>query len=124
MITVLLDTNCLLIPHQHGIDVFAEIERLVPEEHKVVTLSTVITELEGLVDSSHDGVSAKVGLKLAKEKGVEVIPSEGPVDDALVGFARAQRAIVCTNDAALRARIAKAGAQTMVMRGRKRLLRS
>jgi len=121
MTVVLLDTNCLMMPHQHGVDVFAEIERLVPEAHTVATLSTVLSELKDIVSSSQDGVAAKVGLVLLADRGVSVIPSTGPVDDALVAYAVRERAFVCTNDRGLRSRLKVAGVKVIAMRGRNRL---
>jgi rRNA-processing protein FCF1 len=115
---VLLDTNSLLLPHQHRIDVFAEIERLVLEEHTVATLSTVVDELRGLVGSSRDGVAANVGLQLIREKGVGVIPAEGDVDDSILDYAERNDVLVCTNDHELKSRLRAAGIEVLCMRGK------
>lgn len=120
---VLLDTNLLLVPHQFGVDVFSEVERLVPEEHEVVTLSNVIEELRNLVDSSKDGVAAGVGLQLVQDKGVRIIPSTGVVDDCIIEYASGNDVVVGTNDRQLKGRLRSVGVQVLCMRGRDHLAR-
>ena len=123
MTVVLLDTNMLLAPHQHGVDIFSEIERLVREKHEISTLSTVIAELKGLSAStkSEDGIAANVGLRLITEKAVGVIPSHGPVDDAIVEYAAQNKAIVCTNDRELKSRLREKELIILSMRGKNHL---
>ena len=122
---VLLDTNALLIPHQHRVDLFSEIERIVTEKHEVATLSTVVDELRGLASSTtkDDGAAARVGLRLLQEKKVSIIPSECPVDDAIVLYASQHKAIVCTNDGELKKRLKAACLETLSMRGKNHLER-
>jgi uncharacterized protein len=122
---VLLDTNALLLPHQFGIDIFSEIGRLVPEKHDIFTLRTVVDELVGIAKSSttDDGVAARVGLMLLKDKGVGILPSQGTVDDAIVDFAINERAIVCTNDVGIRNKLKESGLKVLCMRGKKRMAR-
>jgi len=122
MITVLLDTNALLLPHQHGVDVFSEIDRLITETHETITLSTVAGELKALADSaSEDGVAANVGLRLLEGKKVKMVPSSGPVDDAIVEYAASKNAVVCTNDRDLKRRLKARGVRTIAMRGKTHL---
>lgn len=122
MTVVLLDTNMLLLPHKHRIDVFSEIERLITGEHEVATLSTVVDELKEIArENNDDGIAAKVGLRLLTDKKVRVITSKGPVDDALVEYAQKDRATVCTNDRELKARLKKAGIRRVFMRGKTHL---
>ena len=105
MKTIVLDTNFLLLPDQYGIDVFSELERLVPEG-RLATLSNVISELEAISRSnSKDGSAAKVALMLLEKKNVEVIPAEGLVDDAIVEYAAKSGAIIATNDKGLKNRL-------------------
>jgi len=122
MITVLLDTNALLMPHQHGVDVFAEIDRIIDEIHEIITLSTVVEELKGLsCSSSDDGAAARVGLRLLKEKTLRLVPSSGDVDDAIVEYAEKNNAVVCTNDKALKRRLKVRGVRTISLRGQTHL---
>ena len=118
---VLLDTNLLLLPHRHKVDVFAEIERLMIGKHTVCTFSTVLDELKALVDSTEDGVAAKVGLELVGGRGVEVIPSSGDVDSAILEYAKNHDVIVATNDRELKRKLKEVGVKVIYMRGRSHL---
>jgi uncharacterized protein len=121
---VLLDTNALLLPHQRRIDIFSEIDRTIIESHEVATLSTVVDELKALATpSTKDGVAANVGLRLLEMKKVRIIPSEGPVDDAIVAYAKRDGVIVCTNDKELKRRLRKNRVTLLVMRGMNHLER-
>jgi rRNA-processing protein FCF1 len=96
-VKVLVDTNGLMVPAQHGIDVFEELKRLGYDE--CVVPSAVIDELEALKSRlrGSDLAALKVALAaLAKETGSAVF----------------------TNDAALRKRLKKEGAKTIFMRSR------
>ncbi len=122
MTVVLLDTNMLLAPHQHGVDVLSEIMRILPGA-RVATLSSVVLELKGIaLGSSDDAVAARVGLRLIEDRGLEVLPSGGLADDGLL-----ERAVggcmVATNDGGLKARLQKAGAGVVTMRGKNHLAR-
>lgn len=119
---VLLDTNALLLPHKHKVDIFSEVGRIIPEKIEIVTLSTVVEELKGIAKSaSDDGAAAKVGLKLIEDKNVRIIPSSGPVDDAIVVVAKQQEAVVCTNDKDLKRRLKAKGVRIISPRGKTHL---
>jgi len=121
---VLLDTNFLLVPHQHKVDVFSEIERLVPETHTLATLATVVEELKGLSGTStKDKVAAKVALALIKHKGIRVLPAEGEADDSILEFAKANETLVATNDRELKRRLKPYVSGAICMRGRSHLER-
>jgi rRNA-processing protein FCF1 len=116
---VLLDTNALLLPHQHRVDVFAEIARILSEPHELVTMSGVLEELGRLAGpGSKDGVAAKVALALVAERGLRVIPSEGHVDRAIIEYACENKAYVCTNDGELRSKLRRNGVRVLSMRGK------
>ncbi|MFH0861485.1 MAG: hypothetical protein V1875_00505 [Candidatus Altiarchaeota archaeon] len=118
MTTVLLDTNALLMPHQNGVDVFSEIDRILAETHEVVTLSTVVEELKGLSgSSSEDGAAARIGLKLLLEKKIRIVPATGEVDDAIVEYSGKNNVVVCTNDKVLKRRLKSRGVRTICLRG-------
>jgi len=122
MTDVVLDTNFLLVPHQHGVDIFSEIARVIGPEHRIVTLSTVVGELTGLQKSkSSDGAAAKVALKLIGERDVPVIEASGDADDSILEYAKANAAIVGTNDRGLRNRLKEEGVKVVFMRGKTHL---
>jgi uncharacterized protein len=121
---VLLDTNFLLVPHQFKVDIFSEIERLVPETHTLATLSTVVEELNGLAGTStRDKVAAKVALALIGHRGIMVLPAEGEADESIIEFAKANETLVATNDRDLKRRLKPYVKGAICMRGRSHLER-
>ena len=123
---VLLDSNLLFLPHRQKIDVFSEIQDIVPETHEIVTLSTVVSELERLKEmKSEDGVAARIGLELLRRNNVRVIEAEGQADESIIKFALENKrdVIVCTNDVRLKNQLNKKGIQLILMRSKNHLVR-
>ena len=121
---VLLDTNFLLLPHTHKIDIFSDIKILVPQKHRLFTLSCVVDELEGIgAGAGGDATAAKVAQALIGDRGVEVVEAAGVCDDALVEYATSNEGtIVATNDRELKKRLKDAGVKTICLRGKNRLM--
>ena len=70
----------LLLPHKQKIDIFSEIERLVPESHETVTFSSVVDELTRISKTrGEDSIAARVGLLLLKEKKSKIIETRQSV---------------------------------------------
>ena len=113
---VLVDTNGLMVPVQHGIDVMEELRRLGYDE--CVVPSAVRDELESLKTKlkGSDRVALAVALELAKRCDIAEAP--GSADDVLARLAKEMGAPVFTNDAALRKRLKKEGVKTIFMRSR------
>jgi len=122
MKTIILDTNFLTIPYQFGVDIFEEIDRIVTEEHEIVTLDGVIRELKHLTkEKSKDSVAAKVGLELIKKKNVKIIETqEKTVDDAIVELSTSET-LVATNDKGLTQRLKGKNVKIIYLRGKNRL---
>lgn len=118
---ILLDTNILLLPHSQKIDVFSEIERIIPEKHGLYTLSTIVEELESITGACRDAISARVALKLIEEKNVKILDSQGHPDDALLKLAVGEDYLVATNDRGLKKRLKNNGKPMICMRGKNRL---
>ncbi|MBD3262553.1 MAG: hypothetical protein GF334_12945, partial [Candidatus Altiarchaeales archaeon] len=75
---ILLDTNLLLLPQTHKIDVFQEIEHLHPGKTKFFIPQSVYLELKRLAsEKGRRGRAAKVGLALIGEKETQVIEDSG-----------------------------------------------
>jgi rRNA-processing protein FCF1 len=118
-VKVLVDTNGLMVPAQHGIDVIAELRALGYDEP--VVPSAVADELEALKTKlrGNDRAALAVALRLAGQ--CEAVDAPGPADDVLVRLAKEMRAPVFTNDAALRRRLKEEGLRAIFMRGRQKL---
>ena len=108
MRTLVLDTNFLLLPFQFKIDIFRELDHVVAEPFRLIIPSGVVSELNGISKRvGKSGAAARLALKLveANKKIVEVVETDSPVDDWVFTYAKANKAIACTNDAGLKARL-------------------
>lgn len=116
---VLLDTNGLMVPGQHGIDVFEELRRLGYDECLVP--SAVRDEIVSLGEKvrGKDRVALSIAAGLLDR--CEVIEAPGSADDVLAALARSMSVPVFTNDVALRKRLKKEGVKTIFMRSRHKL---
>jgi len=120
---IILDTNFLLLPAEFGLDIYSELERLIPQKHGLVTLPCVRAELENLAGKNK---KLKLALSMMASKGVRIKhfsmgsiqePKETPsarfkkagglkgsdlCDQAVLSFAAANNAVVCTLDRKLK----------------------
>ncbi|RLI92644.1 MAG: nucleotide-binding protein [Candidatus Altiarchaeales archaeon] len=121
---ILIDTNFFLIPYQHKIDIFQEISRLIDEKYSIVTLSSVLRELESIEEGSmgRDGIAARIALRLIREKRIEVIDSDHAGDKSIIEFAKNNKnVIVCTNDKKLKKKLRQLGVGIIDMRDKSHL---
>ena len=116
-----LDTNFLLVPFQFGVDVKAELDRILGFEYELCITDGVLRELMLLSrEKGKDGRAANASLELAKS--LSIIPSDGAVDDALLALA-SKETIICTNDKVLKEKIKRKGAPLIYLRQKKYLTR-
>jgi rRNA-processing protein FCF1 len=117
---VALDTNILLVPFQFGVDIFEEIQRLVPGA-RLVVLKGTLRELDKI---ANQGTKEKkwVALvkKLLEKHHVEILPKDGPVDRKLAELAKSG-VIIATNDRELKNKVWSAGGKVISLREKNRL---
>ncbi len=112
---VVLDTNMLLVPLQFGVDVFDEIQRLVPGAEMAVVRGT-LDELERIASrGGRDARYARLARRMVDLKGLTVLEVGGPVDPALVSLAK-EGAIIATNDRILKKKVWVAGGRVIALR--------
>jgi rRNA-processing protein FCF1 len=116
---VVLDTNFIMIPFQFGVDIKAELDRILGFSYELCTLESVLKELEGISkEKSKDGRAAAASLEMKKD--LTIIPAEGSADDALLALA-SKDTIICTNDKVLKEKIKRKGAPLIYLRQKKYL---
>ncbi|MCX6695825.1 MAG: nucleotide-binding protein [Candidatus Altiarchaeota archaeon] len=123
---VLVDTNFLFLPCSNKVDFFSEMPSVIPEVHEIVTLSTVVSELEKLSSGrGDDATAARIGIELLRRNGIRVIPASGRADDSIVEYALENKGnvIVCTNDLLLKRRLRENGIPLVVLRSKNHLMR-
>jgi rRNA-processing protein FCF1 len=110
---VVLDTNFLLVPTQFKIDIVGEIKQLVPGA-RLVVLSGSLRELENIK-------GGKTGMLFVEKNDFAVKESRGHVDDAIVNYAKENKAAVATNDIMLIQRLKEIGAPVIRVRKKQTL---
>lgn len=87
---ILLDTSFLMIPGNFGVDFVSQIREKYPEA-EFYTITGVVRELQGLVKGTKPGLkgkhkkAARLALEILKKRpDIQVILSEGKVDDILI----------------------------------------
>lgn len=124
---VVLDTNFLMVPYKERIDIFQEIERLIPEDYMLFTFTGVAEELKKIRESREsrgsDKTAAKIALQFIEKKDIRVLESQMKVDEAIIDFAKENKgdAVICTNDRRLKRRLRGLHVGIICMRGRSRL---
>ncbi|WP_456483879.1 hypothetical protein [Methanopyrus kandleri] len=124
-IKVVLDANFLMIPHQEGVDVFSELDRLLGSYRPIVPRQ-VLEELKRVkrAATGRDKIAARVALSLVDAKGIEVVDVEGrDGDEAILNLARRwDRVYVATRDKELKKRLWKLGVPVITLRQRTHLV--
>ncbi|MFW6018869.1 MAG: PIN domain-containing protein [Halapricum sp.] len=119
--TVVLDTNALMMPVECDLRVFDELKRLLGSVDPIVP-EQVLAELESLSGgASEEATAASVGLDLADRcRVVEAGPEYA--DDAVLAVAeRDSVEYAVTNDRPLRERLLEAGVPVISLRGEHKL---
>jgi len=122
-VSVLIDTNALMMPAQFRIDLFGELQQLLGSFTPLV-LEEGVRELRGLATGlGRNGAAARCGLALA-EKCTTVRPDRpvpGGADAQVIAYAINTGCYVVTNDRRLREDLLARGIGVISMRKQKRL---
>jgi len=120
-VSVVVDTNALMMPVESNVRLFDELDRLLDAPTLVVP-EAVVEELEKLAEGAgKEGKAASVGLDLA-ERCESRATEAAYADDAVVELAEHEDAThVVTNDGPLKQRVLDAGVSVISLRGRSKL---
>ena len=124
MKSVIIDTNFLLVPHQFGINIIEQLERLIEVPHEMVVSSAIIHELNGIAKNrGKTGAAARVALQAVEKKKIRCIESQEKDADTwiMVYCSENPGTIVCTNDVELKHKLKGLTVRIVVMRNRARI---
>ena len=112
-----MDTNALMLPIEHEVRVFEELDRLFPNPEPLVPRA-VLAELDELAGShGEEATAASVGRDLA-DRCRPVDHDDESADNACVELASENACeFVCTNDRSLRDRLLETGTPVVGARG-------
>jgi rRNA-processing protein FCF1 len=122
---VLLDTNFLMISIRFGVDVEAELNRVIEASFKLATTTAVVEELRRLKTRVRPGEEKEVDFALAAAVKITLLddhlePGEA-VDDQLIRLAARGGYVVATTDAELRRRLRERSIPVVYLRQRRHL---
>ncbi|MFH1400240.1 MAG: PIN domain-containing protein [Nanoarchaeota archaeon] len=122
---VILDTNMLMVPGSLGVDIFAELDRIMMHPFEVVVLQSSLDELAALAEEGKvvDRKAAKLALQLVQRKPLKIAQGSSAlyVDDQIVEMA-GKDVLVATVDSALKARVRRKGASVITLKQKKYLV--
>ncbi|MFC1506276.1 PIN domain-containing protein [Thermoproteota archaeon] len=121
---VILDSNFLFLVVSTKLDIFSEIENIIPGRVQFCIADLVRRELVKLsLKKSEVGRKAEFALRLVDKCDNIKIESKNfeKVDDALVRFAGKNEVIVATSDKELRHRLRDINVPVIYVRGRSRI---
>ncbi len=121
---IILDTNFLMLPGTVKLDIFSEIERILPEKHEICIMDKTLAELENIkkTQSGADKRAAQLAFGLIKAKGLKILasPQDRNVDQLILDTA-GREDLVATNDAALKQKLKEKGVPLIILRQKKYL---
>ena len=125
-INVLVDTNFLLLPAQHRIDIFEELNKLLNCKVNVIVPLPVFNEILNLQNSGKPLLSKQASLTLKIIKGKTIIDNakidaKENVDDFIVRLASEKKCLVATNDVLLRRKLRSENISVIFLRQMKYL---
>lgn len=120
---MLFDANALMIPLEHRVDLFSEVQALIGAFEAVVPRE-VKEELSGIAHQrGRRGAAARFGLTLAGRCTEESLDGGGDmtVDDRIARYARVHECVVATSDRELRRTLLRDGVPVLTLRGPRRI---
>lgn len=137
MISILIDANFLLLPAQFKIDIYSQIQQILPETGQIIVYKAVLQEL---AKKAHLNPSKtqfqreyQLAMQLVESQTHQVDPHLNPkgqtVDDflleqAILRKSRGEHVCIATNDKELRKKCRDAGISTIFLRAQKKLVLS
>ncbi len=125
-INVIVDTNFLLLPAQHRIDIFEELSKLINRKVNVIVPLPVFNEILNLKNSDKPLLSKQAALAINIIQGKTIIDNtkmyaEENVDDFIIRLAVEKKYLVATNDVSLRRRLRRENIPVIFLRQMKYL---
>jgi rRNA-processing protein FCF1 len=118
---IFLDTNFLMIPAQHKVDIFEEIRRIMETSYELCIVERTLKELDFIVENGklREKLEVKLTKALIKTKNIKIVSRDQDkgVDEQLIELSR-KGAIVATQDMALKKQLTS---EIIVLRQRKYL---
>ncbi len=124
-LTILLDTNFMLIPLRFKVDVFSEFDRLVGGAYQCAITPAVLEELSRVINREKSSRTGKQDLVIELAKKCKCLDDplqrDETVDDQIARLSTSGGYAAATTDAELRRRLREASVPVFYLRQRKHL---
>lgn len=122
---VLLDTNFLMVSIRFGVDVEAELNRIIESSFKLATTTAIVDELRWLKTRVKPGEEKEIDFALAFAERITILdeklkPGE-EVDRHLIRLAASGGSVVATTDSELRRLLREKSIPVVYLRQRRHL---
>jgi len=126
-VTVVLDTNFIVMPAQFGMDIFTETQNTLERSVNFVILTSVISEIETLAERASRTEKRWFRIAMDFVERCQIIdyqPSKTDltVDEQLLEYLSETGYILATNDRKLKYSARKMGISVLMLRGKKKLM--
>lgn len=120
-LAVILDTNFLLIPEVHGVDILSELERILNLKYELVIPEVVIGELRHIKKDGEPSEKKAASIALDLLDDVKIVKSEKPADEDILRLASEMDSVVGTNDKNLKKQLRDRGIPVIYLRQKSHL---
>ena len=120
-LAVILDTNFLLIPEVHGVDILSELERILNLKYELVIPEVVIGELRHIKKDGEPSEKKAASIALDLFDDVKIVESEKPADEEILRLASEMDSVVGTNDKNLKKQLRNRGIPVIYLRQKSHL---
>jgi len=118
---IILDANFLLIPGEHGVDIYSEFERILDVKYELVIPEVVMGELEHLEKGGDSSERKAASIALDLFGDVKTIESKKPADEEIIRLADEINSAVGTNDRELKKQLRDRGVPVIYLRQKSHL---
>ena len=124
-LSIVLDTNILLLASEGKFNITSEIERLVPQKHEIVFLSACLKELEFLAEKPK--MSRKILFAKKLLESLQIVEfdltDDITIDDKIIQYAieNKSQCVIVTNDNELKKRLLEHNIAVIFIRSKSHL---
>lgn len=110
-----------MLAYQFKIDIFSELEEILPR-HELVISSSILHELKKISESNKKSKpAAKFALKLIESKEIKIVKSKMEADRWILDYSRENGAVVCTNDSDLKENLKRNRVKVIGLKGKTKI---
>jgi rRNA-processing protein FCF1 len=122
---IILDTNFLLIPVTQKVDIFSEIDRIIPERYQLYIIDKSLDELDNIAKTAKqkDRSAAAFAKQLIIKKNIQIINTgkKNTVDEEILLNAKKGTTIVATQDKMLKNQLKMLQIPVIILRQKRHL---